>query len=913
MGFFSWFEKKIVNPIVNVVTGVVGEVVSWFIDIPEAPDFVEQQQGFLVNKNSNIGPIPVIYGERKIAGTRVFVATSGSNNNYLYMAIVLCEGEVEEIGDVYIDDTLFEIGSKYWGNVLINKYVGTDTQTADSTLVNANIGWTNNHRLQGLAYIAVRLTYNRDVFSGIPNIACIVKGKKVLDTRTSTTAYSTNPAMCLRDYLTNTRYGKGLSASLIDTASFNQAANDCDTLVSKYTGQPEDTKIYECNAIIDTSQKLFDNVSIFLRGMRGIMPFQNGVYRLLFEKDTASTFSFNEDNMIGGIVVSSVSKDRIYNKVTAKFVNPDANWQTDAIIWPPAESSEETQFLSEDANYELSTEIDLPTITSSYAARDIARLVCLASRKEKLNIAIEATTDAIKIAVGDIVDITHQTPQWTAKKFRVVSMQIMSQGTIQLSLQEHVPSIYPWEVQAEVPAVVESNLPNPFLVQSINIITVTPSAFIQPDGTSVPIILVEWTASVDQFVTHYELQYRRNTGDYESILTEETRYTIYNVRPTDTYDVRIRAVNSFGIRSAFAAVDGNTAVNDTVAPSAPTGLSAVGGTNQISLFWTNPSDSDFDLIQIWEGTSSVQGNATLIATTKASSFVRGGLSNGVTRFYWIKAVDYTGNISLFNSETGVSATTVVPLEQGDVIGTIEVVDELTADLGAADIGKVEFLTTDQKLYRWNGVDEWITGVVIDDVSGSITADRIDASTLSAISADMGTITAGSISAELITSGLLSAQRISIDGVTLDRSDSDLIIKNGGVGTVKLVANAATDLVSFTTSANDGEATHTVDFPMDNAGDISAFAEILVIGAGGNDAHIELFMKIENLDVGGFSSRTLFLDGIIAFGPKVMILNRLNAVNGVPAGNYRLTVQTLNASNISSLASQFRGTIIKRYR
>jgi predicted phage tail protein len=935
------------RPIVKIFNGIVGEIVSWFIDIPDADDFANQQQGFLVNKESNIASIPIVYGERKIGGTRVFVSTSGSNNQYLYIVLVLCEGEIQAIEDVYFNDVI-STDAKFSGLLTINKYIGTDAQTADSMLVNANIGWTANHRLRGIAYLAVRIAYNRDVFSSIPTINCLVQGRKILDTRTSTTAYSTNPAMCLRDYLVNARYGKGLSSSLIDTASFNQAATDCDTLVAKYTGA-SNSKIFECNAIIDTNQKIFDNVSIFLRGMRGIMPFQNGLYRLIFEKDTASVYSIGVDKIVGGIGIASTRKSQTYNKVIARFTNPEANWQPDSITWPPAGSSEESQFLSEDSSVEMSTQIDLPTITSVYAAKDIARIVCLASRRSKLSVSVQTTLDVMEVTVGDIIQLSHPTPAWTNKEFRVNSMQITPDGLVSLNLQEHVDSIYPWETGAEIDPVVESTLPDPFSVVAPTNLSVTPSSFLQQDGTASPVLSVTWTASADFFVARYEVQYRKGAEDYQSLLTEETQLTIFNVLPTASYDVRVRAINSIDARSDFVTVENSTAVGDTTAPSAPSGLQAFGGTNQISLFWTNPADSDLDVVQIWEGTSSVQANASFIATTKASSFVRGGLSDGVTRYYWLKAVDYSGNVSGFNSPTGVSATTVTPFSQADVIGDIEVVGSLTAGLGAGDEGKVEFLTTDNKIYLWTG-SAWITGVAASDLTGqitgvqitdnavtaakiaantitasqiaagtitaaqiaasTITSDKLSVANLSAISADLGTITAGSMSADRITTGVLSAQRVSVDGITLDRSGSNLIIKNSGVSTVKLVANAATDLVGFASGTLSGVQTYNIDFTMESAGDICCIVDYTIGGSASNSSSIQLFANIQYLSGSGNNTRTISLSGIIVLGPTTLTINR---VNDGPAGSWRLTVQTLNASNIGSLTCSFNGAIIQRYR
>jgi predicted phage tail protein len=735
MGFFK--------SIFNKVTGVIGEVVSWFVDIPEPSAAGSQQSGFLVNKNSNIESIPVVYGERKIGGTRVFMATSGSDNTYLYMALVLCEGEIQAIGDVYIDD-LLSTDSKYSGLVTITKYTGTDAQTADATLVGAGVGWTSNHRLRGLAYLAIRLKYDRNAFSSVPTIQAVVQGKKVFDPRNSTTAYSNNPALCLRDYLTNSRYGKGLDAALLDNTSFVAAANDCDNyIVSEYIGASANTKVFQCNAILDTSQTLFNNVNVILRCMRGLMPFQNGVYRIIVEDDEASTFAFSLNNIVGGLNIASVSKDRRYNKVTARFINPLSNWQEDTIIFPTAGSADETTFLAEDNGIELSTEIDLQTTTNQYIAKDFARVVCLASRLSTLSVSLTATSDALKCAVGDVVTITHPTPSWTNKEFRVTSIRMLENGEVEVALQEHIASVYPWDAEAQIPATAASNLPNPFSVVAPTSLTVTPASFIQPDGTAVPVLNVAWTASTDQFVVDYEVQYRKGTDAYQSILTKETSIQIQNVLPTQVYDVRVRANNSIGASSLFLSVDDSTAIGDSTAPAAPTSLAAVGGIGAITLTWTNPSDADLDVIQVYEGTTSVQGGATLIATTKANFFVRSSLSEGVTRYYWVKAVDYSGNVSGFNSPTGVFATTEIGVDPTRFVGRIEVVDTLTTGLGPADVGKVEFLTTDETLYKWNGT-AWVTGVVIEDDVGTILAQHLSVVQLDAITANMGTLTAGKL-------------------------------------------------------------------------------------------------------------------------------------------------------------------------
>jgi len=92
--------KKAVKAVVNVVGGVVSAISSPFgmnIDVPDYDIGTDQSQaiqGVLVNKDSAIAHIPIVYGERQVGGTRVFVSTDGSNNKYLYMAFVMSEGRI---------------------------------------------------------------------------------------------------------------------------------------------------------------------------------------------------------------------------------------------------------------------------------------------------------------------------------------------------------------------------------------------------------------------------------------------------------------------------------------------------------------------------------------------------------------------------------------------------------------------------------------------------------------------------------------------------------------------------------------------------------------------------------------------------------------------------------------------------
>jgi hypothetical protein len=237
--------------VVKAVTSIVSKFIGWLIPIPEVPDFdtnAETEKGVLINKSSNNAQIPVVYGRRQVGVTRVFLETSGTDNKYLYMACVLCEGEIEAVDEIYVDDKLvifdgelthgtvrnvsggdqvFYKGSSY---IQAQAFFGTDDQVASSVLT-PSTNWTDNHRLRGVAYIAFRFEWNQDIFGQIPQVKVTLQGRKIYDPRDDTTKYSANSALVLLDYLRNPRYGKGLpnDAFESDFASFKTSADEADT------------------------------------------------------------------------------------------------------------------------------------------------------------------------------------------------------------------------------------------------------------------------------------------------------------------------------------------------------------------------------------------------------------------------------------------------------------------------------------------------------------------------------------------------------------------------------------------------------------------------------------------------------------------------------------------------------------
>lgn len=201
---------------------------------------------------SSVNPYRLIYGRCKVSGNMVFAKETGTKREYLHLAVVLADHEVDAILDIFINDELVPfageepvVGHKYRGFVRIVKHLGISPQPADGYLV-AECGpdWTTDHKLSGHAYLAVRLKWDETIFTaGLPTISAIVRGKKVYDPRSSTTYWTDNPVLCIYDYM-RSEFGLGALTTEFNQTRINSEANICDELVNT-----QQAVIRQCNTI----------------------------------------------------------------------------------------------------------------------------------------------------------------------------------------------------------------------------------------------------------------------------------------------------------------------------------------------------------------------------------------------------------------------------------------------------------------------------------------------------------------------------------------------------------------------------------------------------------------------------------------------------------------------------------------
>ena len=676
-------EAGVSTAIVNVVVAAIPYIVTIGLSMaasrllaPKMPSMGDLNDRGIMTR-SPTSARQIIYGQAKVSGTVVFLATSGAKNEYLHIVVTLAGHEVEEIGSVYFneDEVLTGSGDGYatgkyvaagsYTGSLIHKHLGSTTQTVDSTLQSDfPVDWDSNHRLRGIAYIYCKLTFSNEIFvGGIPNISCVVKGKKVYNPSTLATAYSANPALCLRDYLTDADLGMGMDASEIDDASVIAAAAVCNGQVEikPVTSPATYENRYECNGQAVTSSTPDSIIGQILSAMGGTIAYSGGQVVVYAAAYRSPTVTLDETNMAGGFTVSTrlSARDRV-NAVKGTFISSENQWA--AADFPQITSA---TYLADDDGIYHWRDVILPFTTSSSAAQRIAR-INLRQAREEIIFTAKFNLTAMQLRAGDTVMLTNANLGFASKVFEVIAWSLSSQGTpptpvIELQLRETASTVYDWDVTDEVAVESAPNttLPNPFSIDPPTNLTLTADGttqFIQADGSVMPRIKVAWSAPTEQFVTSggkTVIEYKEGTATtYLTWATVDGDQTLdfisSDVRIGTSYNVRLYAQSFFNTSSTYTAVSSITPAKDTTAPSIPTGLSAVVGTGRaVSLDWNDNTEPDFSEYGIYRFTSPITASAAKIAEVRASRFVDTDVDIGTTYYYWINAYDSVENVSTF--------------------------------------------------------------------------------------------------------------------------------------------------------------------------------------------------------------------------------------------------------------------------
>jgi predicted phage tail protein len=166
-------------------------------------------------------------------------------------------------------------------------------------------------------------------------------------------------------------------------------------------------------------------------------------------------------------------------------------------------------------------------------------------------------------------------------------------------------------------------------------------------------LTLSWASSAGTF----RVSWRTASGQQDAREVHQTSVDIDNVDLT-TYYFSVVAVSAIG-RESVPSVLTYVVSPKTTAPLPLTALSASGDILQIHLAWIYAASVDTKLLEIWGGVSSDQATAVKLAEIAypTAQWTQQGLGAGVTRSYWARVVDTSGNASAWSGPASATTST----------------------------------------------------------------------------------------------------------------------------------------------------------------------------------------------------------------------------------------------------------------
>jgi hypothetical protein len=183
-------------------------------------------------------------------------------------------------------------------------------------------------------------------------------------------------------------------------------------------------------------------------------------------------------------------------------------------------------------------------------------------------------------------------------------------------------------------------------------LVLTTGSTVAEDGTINTWVEAAWDPVNESDVAGYQLSFRFPpslvpTGVF--VDRGESRYRLQVPGGVEVF-ARVAAYDKTMNISAFTEEVSITTGTDTTPPGLPSNLTAIGGVQKVHLLWTPPADLDYDYGQVWSAPTNDLSLASPIGSGSFSAEHQ-GLGANDTRYYWVRAVDRSGNAGEFYPAT----------------------------------------------------------------------------------------------------------------------------------------------------------------------------------------------------------------------------------------------------------------------
>lgn len=294
-------------------------------------------------------------------------------------------------------------------------------------------------------------------------------------------------------------------------------------------------------------------------------------------------------------------------------------------------------------------------------------------------------------------------PNFTASTLSNASNRILSYVSLKLDNFDGDNTILPWPpVNPAALPITATNIYVP--PTTCDVTPPTAPTGLTATAASPTTINLSWTASTDNIgVTSYKVFRDAAPSPIASVVG--TTFSDTGLAPSTAHSYTVMASDAVGNLSPASNTATATTPADTVAPSAPTNLTATApNSTTVNLSWTASTDN----VGVVSYSVFRDGGATSIAIVSGTSFSDAGLGVGSTHSYNVKASDAASN------QSAASNTVVITTPGADVIAP-SVPTSVTATGASATVIDIAWAAstdnigvTGYKVFRDGGATEIAT-------------------------------------------------------------------------------------------------------------------------------------------------------------------------------------------------------------
>jgi len=436
--------------------------------------------------------------------------------------------------------------------VRVAKRLGAPATPADpATIAECPTQYTATSTMDEKCGLIVRLDLDHAEFQGgVPSVKLKLNGKKVHDVRdpawpADVPVCSSNPALCLADYLTSEMCRVPLTD--LPQADYIAAANACDT-VESFGAR------YTLNGTVRSDQDRGQVLDAMTLSMAGTLCSTTwGTRAGVWE---APVLALTQDDIVGDFSFNAGASDAdLFNGVKGQFVSADNLWV--ATDYKPYQNA---AYMAADGA-ELWTNIDFPFTDSLQRVHNLCRILA-EDQRNAFTVEGYFSHKAWDVPEhGQRVTFTSPFLGQTAKIYRVMDKKVGLKQAVWLKLKEDAATIYDMADAVVADSTPNTSLPDPFAIAPLESLTCTSGTDVMQrngDGTITSRILVQWPPATTPGVVHggyIEVEWSRLGEDVWNGTPASGGATEVYIGPVEDsafYKLRARAVNAtLNIKSAW--------------------------------------------------------------------------------------------------------------------------------------------------------------------------------------------------------------------------------------------------------------------------------------------------------------------------------------------------------------------------